>query len=129
MEVSYNDLDIGKRIGHGACSSVNIATHRMTGEKYAIKMFNIYDNSQANQLRREVKVLAEVDCDALISFKGAFHHEGHIGVILEFMDRGSLEFILDESIELDELTMGAIAYQILWGLGYLHYDQKLVSTN
>lgn len=125
MEVCYEDLEIGKRIGHGACSSVNIAQCRETGVKYAVKMFNVYDNAQARQLHNEILHLAQVECDALVAFKGAFHHEGHIGVILEYMDRGSLEFLLDESIELDEFVMAAIAYQILWGLGYLHYDKKL----
>ncbi|RYH12704.1 hypothetical protein EON65_37560, partial [archaeon] len=30
--------------------------------------------------------------------QGAFHDSGSIGVILEFMDRGSLEFLMQSSI-------------------------------
>jgi hypothetical protein len=43
------------------------------------------------------------------------------------MDRGSLEFMLDDNLEVSEPVMAAIVYQILWGLGYLHYDNRLVS--
>ena len=43
MEVTYSDLIMGKRIGQGACSSVNMARHAETGEMFAVKMFNVYD--------------------------------------------------------------------------------------
>ena len=56
---------------------------------------------------------------------GAFHKAGSIGVIIEYMDRGSLDFVIKKSIKLSEEMLAAIAYQVLWGLGYLHYDNKL----
>jgi hypothetical protein len=43
MEVTYGDLIMGRRIGQGACSSVNMARHSETGEMFAVKMFNVYD--------------------------------------------------------------------------------------
>lgn len=43
MEVTYPDLIMGRRIGQGACSSVNMARHSETGEMFAVKMFNVYD--------------------------------------------------------------------------------------
>lgn len=42
------------------------------------------------------------------------------------MDRGSLEFMLDEHLEVTESVMAGIVYQILWGLGYLHFDNRMV---
>jgi serine/threonine protein kinase len=39
----HADLQFGRQIGKGACSTVKIAHHRKTGENYAVKMFNIYD--------------------------------------------------------------------------------------
>ena len=125
LEVLYQDLILGKRIGQGACSSVHMAEHRVTGEPYAVKMFNVYDEGQSRQLQREICLLAYVTCDALVSLKGAFHNEGCIGVIIEFMDRGSLEYLLDEYIDVNEPVMAAVMYQILWGLGYLHYDNRM----
>ena len=86
---------MGRKLGQGACSSVVLATHNRTGEKYAVKMFNVYDDNQAHQLAKEIAILSSVDCDALVAMKGAFHMDGSIGIILEYMDRGTLEFLLD----------------------------------
>jgi serine/threonine protein kinase len=84
MEVTFDELDIGRRIGSGACSNVHLGTHVHTGALYAVKFFSIYDEAQADQLLREVSMLFAVqDCDALMTLKGAFHDEGRIGVILE----------------------------------------------
>ena len=81
MEVFYTDVILGKKIGQGACSSVNLAHHRRTNEIYAIKMFNTFDKEQASQLQNELKLLISFQCDALISLKGVFHDEGSIGMI------------------------------------------------
>jgi hypothetical protein len=116
------------------------------GQHYAVKFFNIYDEAQADQLLREVTMLFTVqDCDALMTLKGAFHDEGRIGVILEvnrsdnikrlwdlmmtslqFMDQGALDFLM--KCQCNEQVYAAIFYQILWGLGYLHFESKLVSS-
>jgi serine/threonine protein kinase len=88
-------------------------------------MFNIYDKSQSSQLLKELAMLTSVDCEALVSMKGASYQEGRIGVILEYMDLGALDFILTEKIDLEEYILAAIVYQIIWGLGYLHYDNRL----
>lgn len=102
-----------------------MARHKRTGELYAIKMFNVYDKAQASQLYNEILLLTSFQCDALISLKGVFHDEGSIGVIIEYMDRGSLEFIMEPRVELNERVLAAIVFQILWGLGYLHYEKQI----
>ena len=61
---------LGKRIGAGACSQVYLANHHTTGQVYAVKMFNVYDESQASQLFKEIGLLTVMDCEALISLKG-----------------------------------------------------------
>lgn len=125
MEVAYDDLIMGRRIGQGACSSVNLAKHKRTDETYAVKLFNTFDRSQAGQLYNEVKLLLSFQCDCLISLKGAFHDHGNIGIILEYMDRGSLEFLMDKRYRISEEVMAAISFQMIWGLGYLHYEKQI----
>lgn len=122
MEVCLSDLLIDKKIGQGACSTVNMAIHRRTGKCYAIKMFNIFNKSQRSQLFNEIHLLKDVQCEALVLFCGAFHTEGSVGVILEYMDRGSLDRI-DPSKPVTEKALGGIIFQVLWGLAYLHYDK------
>ncbi len=126
MEVAFSDLVMGERIGQGACSSVNLARHKKTGAIYAIKLFNVCDQAQESQLYNEIFLLTSFQCDALIAMKGAFHDQGCIGVIIEYMDRGSLEFLMHRGTEMpSESVMAAIAFQIVWGLGYLHYEKQI----
>ena len=125
MEVSYPDLIVGNRIGHGACSSVNSAKHRRTGELYAVKMFNILNKSQASQLYNEICLLSTVQCDALIALKGAFYDHGNVGMIIEYMDMGSLDFLISPRIDMPEEVLAAISFQVIWGLGYLHFENNL----
>lgn len=125
FEVSFSDLIIGNVLGKGACSSVYKARHKRTNENYAVKVFNVYDRTQASQLYNEILLLTSFQCDALISLKGAFHDHGSIGVILEFMDRGTLEFIKDPRINTTEMAMAGISFQMIWGLAYLHYEKQI----
>lgn len=116
---------IGAVLGKGACSSVYKAQHKRTNEKFAVKVFNVFDRTQASQLYNEILLLTSFQCDALISLKGAFHDHGSIGVILEFMDRGTLEFIKEPRVQITESAMAGIMFQIVWGLAYLHYEKQI----
>ena len=90
-----------------------------------MKMFSVYDKSRRSQLQKEITTLSQLQCESLITFYGAFHREGNIGVILEYMDLGSLEFLLNEDVAVTDHAMSCIAYQVMWGLAYLHYDNML----
>ena len=125
MEVTQADLVMGKRIGSGACSSVFVGTHRRTGECFAVKTFNVYDRDRKKQFEKELGVLLHFNCDCLVSFFGVSYHEGTVGLILEFMDCGSLDCIMDPRIHVTEPVLAAITYQILWGLCYLHHDHNI----
>jgi len=125
MSVLPTDIEIGKVLGQGACSKVFLATHLTTGQHFALKMFNVFDRTRRKQLEKEITMLATLSCDALINFYGAFLKDGNISVILEYMDRGSLEILLERDVELTEGCLAGIAFQIMWGLGYLHYERRL----
>jgi hypothetical protein len=57
MQVLKSDLIFGERIGEGACSAVHLATHKRTGEKLAVKWFNVFDRNQGAQLFKELSFL------------------------------------------------------------------------
>jgi serine/threonine protein kinase len=45
-------------------------------------------------LKEEIKLLTEINCLSIVSFFGAFLFEKKVSIILEFMDRGSLEDLI-----------------------------------
>jgi serine/threonine protein kinase len=75
-------------------------------------MFNVYAKELRKQLNTEIHTLSSVQCDSLITFYGAFHKDGNICVILEYMDRGSLEFIMNPDVRITDAAISAISYQV-----------------
>lgn len=73
----------------------------------------------------ELGVLANVNCDCLIRFHSAYCDEGQVGVIIEYMDFGSLDKLMKREYRINEKGLAAVAYQLLWGLGYLHHDSNI----
>ncbi|CAN0023811.1 unnamed protein product [Ectocarpus sp. 12 AP-2014] len=85
----------GRIIGRGACSVVNLARHKDTGQLFAVKVFSLLDREKRRQLDREIgtllRSLENGCCSHLVDFFGAFKRpDGSIRVVLEYMDRGSL---------------------------------------
>jgi mitogen-activated protein kinase kinase 1 len=60
-----------------------------------------------------------------VVFCGAFHTDGSVGVILEYMDLGSLDTALESPKAVTEEALAGIMFQVFWGLGYLHHDKNV----
>lgn len=92
---------------------------------------NIYSSSQQGQ-----------ECECLVELQGAFLDEmdGTVTLVLEYMNFGSLADLLSTSpppplqssttplsfgSRMPEYAIASIAYQMMWGLGYLHHEGVL----
>jgi serine/threonine protein kinase len=61
-----------------------------------------------------------------VAFGGAFHRDGVIGVVLEWMDGGTLaDAAARAGGRLPEPAAAAVAFQLLWALAYLRIEHKL----
>ena len=85
-------------LGAGACSVVRLARHTATNERYAVKLFAIFDDAKRRQLVEEIRTLFSLDCAALVQFHGAYLDgaTGKVGVVLDFMDAGSVEGLINQ---------------------------------
>lgn len=122
-----SQLMIGQKLGNGSCSSVVFARHATTGQAFAIKLFSVFDRAKRAQFITELGMLVNIDCDSLIKFYSAYcdSNTGQIGVIIEYMNFGSLEVLLTPKYRVNERSLAAIGYQIMWALAYLHHDNNL----
>ena len=148
---SVDQFMIDGTIGRGISSIVYQARLKNDESKkiYALKEFkldnmanqDVYipgrDNTskkkQSSMLVQEIKLLANLKCECLIQLEGAFYESGVVMMAMEFMDYGSLaQFLrIGESTGteyaklpprmLTENALAGTAYQILWGLAYLHH--------
>eukprot|EP00611_Tribonema_gayanum_P008663 TRINITY_DN18254_c0_g1_i2.p1 TRINITY_DN18254_c0_g1~~TRINITY_DN18254_c0_g1_i2.p1 ORF type:complete len:429 (+),score=138.37 TRINITY_DN18254_c0_g1_i2:154-1440(+) len=126
--IAAADLDFGRVLGKGACSYVLEARHKRSNDLYAVKVFNPYDREKEKQLMRELSMLEMVTCPCLVRFYGVFRSDGKVHVVLEHMDAGSLHDVIygfTGGALVPESVIAAIFYQVLWGLGYLHFERRL----
>ena len=80
-----------------------------------------------------MRVLVDNKCPNLIRFYGAFFYEGNVKILLEYMNIGSLDRVI-EKIKIKqkkipcipEPILSYITYQILEGLLYLHKTKHLI---
>lgn len=121
----YEELRVGELIGRGSTSIVLSAVHAPTKTRLALKVINLFEKGKRDQLIREIITLYDAQCPNLITFYGAFHREGSITIALEYMDGGSLANVLDQVGPIPEYVLASVAFQVLWGLAYLHHDKRV----
>ncbi|XVF23004.1 hypothetical protein REPUB_Repub13aG0000400 [Reevesia pubescens] len=117
QQVNISELDRVNRIGSGTGGTVYKVVHRPSSRPYALKVIHgNHEESVRRQIRREIEILRDVDHPNVVKCHEMYDHNGEIQVLLEFMDRGSLEgtHISQES------DLSDLARQILSGLNYLH---------
>ncbi len=109
------------KLGSGASATVHRVTHKLDGKPYALKVVPLYERDiQPKQIISEVKSLYEsMACPHIIRFHEAFHRDGSIKILLEYMDCGSLEDVYRTVGKIPENVLSVITYQILSGLEYL----------
>ena len=78
------------------------------------------------RILRELRILKVCRSPHIVSFYGAFMHQGDICIMMEFMDLGSLDKIYLKTGSFPELIAGIVTYHILQGLIYLYNHHKIV---
>ncbi|XP_062109968.1 mitogen-activated protein kinase kinase 5 [Humulus lupulus] len=115
--IHVSELERVSRVGSGAGGTVYKVMHRPTGKLYALKViYGNHDESVRRQICREIEILRDVDNPNVVKCHDMFDHNGEIEVLLEFMDRGSLE---GQKIPREQ-DLADLARQTLRGLAYLH---------
>ncbi|XP_027122614.1 mitogen-activated protein kinase kinase 5-like [Coffea arabica] len=120
--LNFSQLERINRIGSGSGGTVYKVLHRPTSKLYALKVIYGYlDDSVRLQICREIEILRDVDNPNVVRCHDMNDLNGEIQVLLEYMDKGSLEGIhIPHEPSLSDLTR-----QILSGLYYLH-KRKIV---
>eukprot|EP00979_Chaetoceros_neogracilis_P005786 scaffold1093_cov226-Chaetoceros_neogracile.AAC.3 len=148
---SIDEFIIDGTIGRGISSVVFRARLKDDESKkfYALKEFQLDNKAnqdvyapsldatekkkQSSMVIQELKILCKLQCECLVQLVGAFYEPGRVIMAMEYMDYGSLaQFLrMGEGVEmtnemaprvLSENALAGAAYQILWGLAYLHHE-------
>ncbi|KAK8805874.1 hypothetical protein WA158_002530 [Blastocystis sp. Blastoise] len=113
-----NMIDV-KCIGSGSGGRVFLKRYTKTGQLYAVKRISLLLKEKRDQLEKELSVLQLIESDSLVQFYGSYVSNYDAFIVLEYMDRGSLQDILQDKVGLAENVVAAIIYQLLLGLQIL----------
>lgn len=113
-------------LGTGITGSVYLARHEPTGKKVAVKRINAFDEKKREQLKKELTTLISHESRFLVRSHGAFY-DGKEGVhiVLEYMDRGSLDDVVSMFGKIPESVLRRITEHCLRGLKFLHENHVL----
>ena len=145
LQIDPQSLEMEQTLGRGSCSRVvkatvrppqdddkhNDSTNNDTGNTIrgtsaavALKQISIHTSEKQLMLSKELQALAQMDCECLVKLHGAYMETNTVTLVLEYMDCGSLASLLRAGPLPDPLS-AAITYQMLWGLSYLHFENRL----
>ncbi|GET93153.1 protein kinase, putative [Leishmania tarentolae] len=127
--LSLSDLEVipeaeGGFLGKGSSGSVRCAVHRGSNRVVALKEIKVTGQTHINEIRRELETLHAGDFATpyLVSFYGAFAHEGSVFIAMEAMD-GSLHELHKP---VPPPVLACITRLMLKGLTYLHRTRHLI---
>jgi len=90
-----------------------------------VKSIAIFDKARRDALVRELKTYEMGASPHIASFLGAYFEAGQIKLGLEYMNRGSLQDVINKYGALKEDVLASIAKQCLLGLQALHANKKV----
>ena len=127
------NFEILEKLGEGSYSTVYKVKRKLDDQIYAlkkVKLLNLNEKEKTNSLN-EVRILASVKSNHVISYKEAFFDEkdSTLGIVMEYADNGDLYKKIVEykkkKIYFEEIDIWKIFIQLVKGLKALHDLQIL----
>ena len=124
--IAYKDLKIGALLGRGGYGDVYKA--EWFGKEVAIKELHLsmLSNTLQEEFTHESQIMAQCRFPNIIGLYGICDEQGHKGLVMEYMPKGSLRAVLeDKKEEINWDRRWTMAIDIGNGLNYLHSDNIL----
>nr|BAD02482.1 enhanced disease resistance 1 [Delphinium hybrid cultivar] len=121
LEIPWEDLSIGERIGLGSYGEVYRAD--WNGMEVAVKKFLDQDfyGDALDEFRSEVRIMRRLRHPNIVLFVGAVTRPPNLSIVSEFLPRGSLYRILHRpNCQIDEKRRIRMALDVAMGMNCLH---------
>ena len=105
LEETIGNFILGKSLGKGTFGKVKIGTHKITGEKVAIKILlkeKLIDNIDKIRMMREIKILKNTFHFNIIKIYEVIETETSIYLIMELSEKGELFNYIIQNKRLNE---------------------------
>ena len=125
--LSLSELEVLEKLGQGSAGTVDKCRHISSGKLVAVKRIPLSSDEETKcAIIQEVNALNSCKHQHIVYSYGAIVQQTTMNIIIEYMDKGTLQSALDFSGPLPENIIGHIAFQVLSGLEYLHKKKKIV---
>jgi len=109
-------------LGTGMSGAVKAAVHKKTGQKVAVKTFQIHELSLRGQadLSREISIQSSLHHARVAKITDVFQNEEHVDVVIERLEGGEvLDHLLEKQVLTERETINVVE-QVLQALEHLH---------
>ncbi|KAJ6760140.1 SERINE/THREONINE-PROTEIN KINASE C01C4.3-RELATED [Salix purpurea] len=113
--ISCNDIEKIHVIGHGNGGTVYKVRHKRTSQIYALKVVHgDSDPLVRRQIYREIEILRRTDSPYIVQCHGSYEKpSGDIVIVMEYMELGTLDSLLQKYGTFDEPKLSHVARQVL----------------
>ncbi|KAG0233048.1 hypothetical protein BGW42_007744 [Actinomortierella wolfii] len=117
-------VDVGLPIGSGAYGTVYKGTWNKS--KVAVKVLYVNETEGAKEaIKQEIRILKSLRYRYIIGFYGKATYKGHLAIITEYAEQGSLKRVIELNLIKDWETKYRIALEIASGLTFIHSNDIL----
>ena len=123
--IPVQEIEILALIGNGAFGKVSKG--RYNSEIVAIKQLHPqrFSEEAKTSFRNEAMLMKDLGHPRVLIYRGFFENDQDIGIVMEFMENGSLLDAIESKPQFQRDTIITIAYDIASGLNYLHLKDIL----
>ena len=119
------DYLITKELGKGSCAVVKLATHKITKEKFAIKIYTkefLLDPQKRNVVKNEINILKQLDNEYIMKLYEEIDTPNYLYLVLEYINGIPLIDILrnEKNGYLSQKRSIKLMTQVIKGIIYLH---------
>lgn len=119
---NYNVLS---ELGRGKFSIVKLATHRISGQKFAIKIYNkkdLNDPALRKSVMREIKILKKIDHPCIAKYYEDMQGKNFLYIVMEYVKGVALsDHLTGKALKrLQENEACEVFIQLITALEYLH---------
>lgn len=118
-----SNYEIGKEIGSGAFGTVNIAEHRTSGDKVAVKCISktrIQRQNMGAQVKKEITTMKKLDHPNIVGIKEVLMSNSHLYLVLEYCGGGELFTKIATQGKLSENVTKRYFKQIMDAVKFCH---------
>merc|ERR1712137_1176253 len=117
--IQIGNWQLGERLGKGAFGTVYKGLDLRTGQFVAVKRI-VKGAVDGRTMMKEINFLKTFNHPNIVSYVNLIQTEGHLNLILEYVDSGSLAQVLAGYGFFPESLAAIYTEQVLHGLDYLH---------